>query len=106
MKAFTPTQVKADLILILGVAATFGLKLTETQQIAVLSGATVICVALNFAEAHIKVNAGVLAAVEKALAEIKALLAKPSSLVAEETQATSVEHVFPTRQSPMRKGEP
>lgn len=91
---FTPTQIKADLILVLGVAATFGLKLTETQQIALLSGSTLICIALNFAEAHVKVNAGVLAAVEKALAEIKGLLGTKSS-----TTTTVTEHVFPTQGS-------
>lgn len=73
MRAFSPNQVKADLLFVASIAATFGFNLTNVQTGILLGATGLIAAAANFAEAHVHVGKNVTAAVEKVLAEVRGL---------------------------------
>jgi hypothetical protein len=73
MKAFSPAQIKADLLFLLSIVATFGFNLTNIQTVALLGASGLIAAIANFAEAHIHVGAAITSAVDKAVLEVKSL---------------------------------
>lgn len=82
MKAFSPNQIKADLLFIISIVATFGFNLTNIQTVALLGASGLIAVAANFAEAHIHVGAKLSGSIDKVLLEVRGLLPAINQLVA------------------------
>jgi ABC-type tungstate transport system substrate-binding protein len=73
MKAFSPAQIKADIVFLLSIVATFGFNLTNVQTAALLGASALIAAVVNFAEAHIHVGAAITSAVDRAVTEVKSL---------------------------------
>lgn len=82
MKAFTPTQVKADLIFLFSVVATLGFNLSNALTVSLLGASALIAVGLNLAEAHIHVGAKLSSTVSAAVKEIRSLLPAINELAA------------------------
>jgi hypothetical protein len=74
MKAFSPAQIKADLLFLSSIIATFGFNLTNTQTTILIGATGLITAAVNLSVAHIHVGKGITIAVEKVLTEVKGLL--------------------------------
>lgn len=82
LKAFTPTQVKADLQFVIMVAAVLGLPISEGVSIALLGCSALVAVGLNIAEAHVRVGTHLGYTIHSVLTEIKGLVPAINSLVA------------------------
>jgi len=74
MRAFSPNQIKADVIFGLSVAACFGLKLSSTQEALLLGASGAIAVAANFAEAHVHVGGKIVEEVKELRADVASVL--------------------------------
>lgn len=81
MKAFSPNQIKADLLLVISAAATFGFSFTEVQTIMLLGAAGLIAAVANLAEAHIHVGTKLAATIADAVKEIRSILPAINELV-------------------------
>lgn len=82
MKAFSPTQVKGDIAFAISIAVTLGFNVSNTLTIALLGSSALVCVGLNFAEAHVHVGKSITTTIDSALAEIKGILPAVQALLA------------------------
>lgn len=81
MRAFSPNQIKADVLFLASVAATFGFNLSNVQTTVLLGSTGLIAAVANFAEAHVHVGKTVAGSIDKVRAEVRALLPSINQLV-------------------------